>query len=79
MRHGGAKRIIIVSDPYGHNGFALSILNDGAPFDATQAPGAEAGHFGLSNMRERAGWGGGKVLFRQREGWSEVRFERVVH
>ena len=79
VRHGGAKRIIIVSDPYGHNGFALSILNDGAPFDATQAPGAEAGHFGLSNMRERAGWAGGKVLFRQREGWSEVRFERVVH
>ncbi len=78
-RHGGAKRIIIVSDPFGQHGFSLSILNDGTPFDATQAPGAEAGHFGLSNMRERAGWAGGKLVFRQREGWNEVRFEREVH
>lgn len=55
IKHGAAKNVLIASDPKeGSRGFVLRILNDGTPFDADKMPGPELGHFGLSNMRERA-------------------------
>ena len=54
LRHGGAKNVIVVSDPADGGGFTLGVWNDGAPFDAASAPGPEAGHFGLAGIRERA-------------------------
>lgn len=54
ISHGGAKNIVVVSDPAGEDGFTLGVYNDGAPFDADSAPGPEQGHFGLTGIRERA-------------------------
>lgn len=76
VKHGHARRIVIVSDPIGPDGYALSILNDGAKFDASAALGPETGHFGLSSMRERAARNGFKLTFGERKGWTEVRLER---
>ena len=49
VKHGRAKNVAIVADPG-----VLRIANDGSPFDAATALGPDAGHFGLSSMRERA-------------------------
>ncbi|MGN0855731.1 MAG: sensor histidine kinase [Kiritimatiellia bacterium] len=76
IKHGHARRIVIVSDPIVPFGFALSILNDGAKFDAAAALGPETGHFGLSSMRERATRNGFTLTFGERKGWTEVRLER---
>ena len=54
IRHGGARNIVVVSDPVAGGGFSLGVYNDGAPFDADSAPGPEQGHFGLTGIRERA-------------------------
>ena len=53
IKHGKAKSLLFVSDPV-PGGFALTIADDGAPFDPASAPGPELGHFGMSGMRERA-------------------------
>ena len=76
VKHGRARRIAIVSDPLPGGGFALSVLNDGAPFDASAALGPETGHFGLSSLRERAARNGFTLTFGERKGWTEVRIER---
>ena len=76
VKHGRARRILIVSDPLAAGGYALSVLNDGAPFDAATALGPETGHFGLSSLRERAARNGFKLTFGERKGWTEVRLER---
>lgn len=76
VKHGHARRIMIVSDPIAPNGFALSVLNDGDKFDASAALGPETGHFGLSSMRERAARNGFTLTFGERKGWTEVRLER---
>ena len=54
MRHGGAKVVKIAASPQASGGFAVSVSNDGAPFDVGTAPGVESGHYGLAGMRERA-------------------------
>ncbi|MBE6381425.1 MAG: hypothetical protein E7049_00210 [Lentisphaerae bacterium] len=77
MKHGGAKNIVIVSDPAGE-GFVLKILNDGAEFDASSAPGPEAGHFGLSNMRERARRSGFSIAWSREGAWNCVVLARGV-
>ena len=76
VKHGRARRIAIVSDPLPGGGFALSVLNDGAPFDAATALGPETGHFGISGMRARAARSGFALSFARRRGWTEVRLER---
>lgn len=53
IKHGKAKNIAIVADAV-DRGFVLQVLNDGEKFDAAKAFGPEAGHYGLSGMKERA-------------------------
>ena len=53
VKHGKCRTIVVTSDP-APNGFTLSVANDGEPFDPAHALGPEAGHFGLTGMRERA-------------------------
>lgn len=53
VKHGKCRTIVVTSDP-APDGFTLSVANDGEPFDPAHALGPEAGHFGLSGMRERA-------------------------
>ena len=76
IRHGGAETVILVSDPLPGGGFALSVLNDGEPFDAATALGPEAGHFGLTGMRERANRSGFALTFGRRDSYVEVRVEK---
>lgn len=76
VKHGGARRIVIVSDPAGGRRFTLRVLNDGAKCDFEKALGPETGHFGLSGMRERAARNGFALRFGERDGWTEVRIER---
>ena len=54
VKHGGAKKIAISSDPLENGGWMLRVSNDGTPFDPQSAPGAKEGHFGLEGMRQRA-------------------------
>ena len=73
--HGGAKNVILVSEGDGA-AFRLAVLNDGTPFDAASAPGPEAGHFGLSNMRERAVRAQLELTFGEHRGYRAVKLER---
>ena len=54
VKHGKASTIVFTFDPDAHGGFALRVLNDGAPFEVDRALGPETGHYGLSGMQERA-------------------------
>lgn len=54
VKHGGARKIAISSDPLENGGWMLRVSNDGTPFDPQSAPGAKEGHFGLEGMRQRA-------------------------
>lgn len=53
VKHGRAKNVLVAGDP-SPDGFTLRFANDGLPFDGNAPLGPEAGHFGLSGMRERA-------------------------
>ena len=66
VKHGGAKKIAISSDPLENGGWLLRISNDGAPFDPESAPGAKEGHFGLEGMKQRARRIGASVRFERR-------------
>ena len=66
VKHGGAKKIAISSDPLEGGGWLLRISNDGAPFDPESAPGAKEGHFGLEGMKQRARRIGASVRFERR-------------
>lgn len=72
VKHGGAKKVAITSDPQEDGGWTLRIANDGAPFDPATAPGAQEGHFGLEGMRQRARRLGAEVSFSQKSGWTVV-------
>jgi len=74
IKHGAAKSILFVSDPI-PGGFALTIADDGAPFDADSAPGPELGHFGMTGMRERARRSGFALEFGRRGKFNMVRVE----
>lgn len=76
VKHGGAANVIVVSEGDGSGAFTLSVLNDGAPFSADAAPGPEKGHFGISNMRERAARSGMTLSFGQKRGYVAVTLER---
>ena len=66
VKHGGAKKIAISSDPLEGGGWRLRISNDGEPFDPETAPGAKEGHFGLEGMKQRARRIGASVRFERR-------------
>jgi signal transduction histidine kinase/ligand-binding sensor domain-containing protein len=53
VKHAKAKHIV-VSLCYEEQGVRLTVKDDGCGFDPQNAPGAQAGHFGLIGMRERA-------------------------
>ena len=72
VKHGGAKKVAISSDPLGNGGWLLRIANDGEPFDFSKAPGAKEGHFGLEGMRQRARRLGAEVEFSSKGGWMVV-------
>ena len=74
VKHGRAKNVIFVSDPV-ERGFALRILNDGEPFDPAAALGPEAGHFGVSGMRERARRSGIAFSIGMEKSFVSVRLE----
>jgi signal transduction histidine kinase/ligand-binding sensor domain-containing protein len=60
FRHSGA-RSITVEIRYEPRQFALSIRDDGIGVDEETIRGGQAGHFGLSGMRERAEVVGGRL------------------
>ena len=66
VKHGGAKKIAISSDPQEKGGWLLRISNDGEPFDPRTAPGAQEGHFGIEGMKQRARRLGATVAFERR-------------
>ena len=87
IKHGGAKNIVIAADPQepgppaapnparGRGGFLLRVANDGKPFDPARALGPEAGHYGLSGMRERAKRAGIGLDILRDGRWMLVRLE----
>lgn len=75
VKHGGARKIAITSDPVDGGGWMLRIANDGAPFDPSGVPGAAEGHFGLEGMRRRALRLGATVSFAPRKGWMVVELK----
>ena len=66
VKHGGAKKIAISSDPLENGGWMLRVSNDGTPFDPKSAPGAAEGHFGLEGMRQRARRIGAEIRIERR-------------
>ena len=75
IKHGKATRILIASEARGPKKFELRIVNNGTPFDTQHALGPEAGHFGLSGMRERARRSGFTVSFASKRRTTSVRLE----
>ena len=75
IKHGKAKKVVIVSDPMDGGGFVIKVLNNGAPFDVNAALGPETGHFGLAGMRERALRSGFTLEFGRENEWVAVRVE----
>ena len=75
IKHGKATRILIASDARGPKKFELRIVNNGTPFDTQHALGPEAGHFGLSGMRERARRSGFAISFASKRRTTSVRLE----
>ena len=67
IKHGRAKNIVIAADPG-----RLTIANDGEKFDPSAALGPEAGHYGLSGMRERARRAGLCLSFAAEGRWMKV-------
>lgn len=52
---------------------SIIIANDGVPFDVSAALGPEAGHYGLTNMRERALRSGFGIEWENDKKWMKVR------
>ena len=61
INHAQAARIDVALARKGTS-VTLTVSDDGRGFDLVQAPGADAGHFGLVGMRERAGSIGALVV-----------------
>ena len=76
VKHGGAKKIAISSDPKPAGGWLLRIANDGKPFDETRAPGVADGHFGVEGMRQRARRLGAAVSISVKGDWTVVAVEK---
>ena len=76
VKHGGAKKIAISSDPQGVGGWLLRIANDGKPFDQASAPGVKEGHFGVEGMRQRARRLGADVSITVDGSWTVVAVKK---
>jgi signal transduction histidine kinase/ligand-binding sensor domain-containing protein len=59
-KHAGAKNLIVQLE-YGPETIALEVRDDGRGFEAGAETASEAGHFGLTGMRERAASIGGTL------------------
>jgi signal transduction histidine kinase len=73
LKHAGATeiRLIVAIDA---GALDLTVADNGRGFDASGVPGPSAGHFGLSNMAERAKRLGGTLqISRNEEGGASVR------
>ena len=77
VKHGGAHKVAISSEPVGGDGWLLRIANDGAPFDPGAAPGAAEGHFGLEGMRQRARRLKAEISFAPRKGGMVVELKKT--
>lgn len=75
VKHGGARKIAIVSNSLASGGWRLCVANDGEPFDRSSVPGPDQGHFGLEGMNERARRIGAKLSFTTKRGWTIVTIE----
>ena len=76
IKHGRATRLVLTSDTLPTaDGFALRIINNGTPFDPNRALGPEAGHYGLSGMRERARRNGIEISWFSSSRITSVRLE----
>lgn len=76
-RHARASnvRVLLRSDAQSDT---LIVEDDGCGFNAATAPGVDAGHFGLTLMRERAENLGGKLFVDSRRGrGTAIRFQRI--
>lgn len=60
-------------------GFALEIVNNGAPFDPDAALGPAQGHFGLAQLRERANRIGATLIITSRPALTIVKIEVKKH
>lgn len=58
LRHGHATDVQVRVD-FGPNDLTMTIADNGSGFDPAAVPKDGTGHFGLTGMRERAGWFGG--------------------
>jgi signal transduction histidine kinase len=74
-KHGGARKIAIVSNALNNGWWRLCIANDGEAFDRSSVPGPDQGHFGLEGMNERARRIGAKLDFSTKRGWTIVTVE----
>ena len=77
VKHGGAHKVAISSEPVGGDGWYLRIANDGTPFDPGSAPGAAEGHFGLEGMRQRARRLKAEISFAPRKGGMVVELKKA--
>ena len=76
IKHGGARKVAMTSDPLPDGGWLLRIANDGAAFDPAAAPGAREGHFGLEGMKQRARRIGAGVSIASDSGWTVVSLRK---
>ena len=76
VKHGGARKIAIASDPLPNGGWLLRISNDGKPFDPATAPGPNEGHFGIEGMKARARRLGADLTLNAANGRTVVAIER---
>lgn len=72
VKHGGARKVAVSTDPEDGGGWCLRIANDGRPFDPQAVPGAADGHFGIEGMRQRARRLGATLTFSEQGGWTVV-------
>ena len=78
IKHGGAHKVAIVSDPVGRGGWKLRIANDGKPYDPASAPGPAEGHFGLEGMKARARRLGAELSIASSDGRTVVTLSSLM-
>jgi signal transduction histidine kinase len=72
VKHGGAGKIAISSEPVEGGGWLMRIANDGIAYDPATAPGPDEGHFGLEGMKARAMRLGATLEMGVRGAWTVV-------
>jgi len=67
LRHAAARNIRIECT-FEEGRLLLTVRDDGIGYDPGRAPGADAGHFGIAGMHERARRLGGRLSFGNKAG-----------